>query len=126
MKRIATLSFALLYLFLITGIIVNIHYCLGEIASVSLFSKGDPCCCGDRDMADGCCDDQQLVLQFDTDEQKIELKIFDFSIAVVGEILAPQTSVSHSIDAKNPVRDCTDPPPKIPLWLKHSNLTFYG
>ena len=47
MKRLSTISFSIIYLLLTAGFTMNIHYCLGEIESVSIIPIADDCCCGD-------------------------------------------------------------------------------
>jgi len=128
MKRFLAITFAMLYLLLTAGFTVNIHYCLGEIESVTPFIANENCCCESTEMPMGCCGDEQITFQFSPDEQliKSDQSIFKVPLLEVIEI-ASVRSIENEVIQKEINKFCKSPPPKdIPIWLKHSNLTFYG
>lgn len=63
MKRIAAICLSLVYLAMVSGVVVNIHYCMGKVASVALgHSESDRC--GDCGMENqGCCKDEVKVVK---------------------------------------------------------------
>jgi hypothetical protein len=127
MKKAFTILFSLVYLFLITGITIEVHYCMGEVKSFSFYADNHWCCCESDAMPPGCCTDEQLVLQFNPGEQ---LTVTPVTAAkqpakVVEEIRTP-LRCSHCIGQEE--RSCDDllTKPDTPIWLKHCSLTFYG
>ncbi|NJO90583.1 MAG: hypothetical protein HC831_17705 [Chloroflexia bacterium] len=70
MKKLASIIISIVYLVLSTGILVNLHYCQGEIESISIVTNNSKCCCASMEFDDdGCCKNEQLLVQFDNDEQ---------------------------------------------------------
>lgn len=65
MKHFAAICLSLLYLAMVSGVVVNIHYCMGKVASVALgHSESDRC--GDCGMDNkGCCKDEVKVVKVD-------------------------------------------------------------
>ncbi|NDC76449.1 MAG: hypothetical protein EBZ67_00975 [Chitinophagia bacterium] len=63
MKRIAAICLSLVYLAMVSGVVVNTHYCMGKVASVAIgHSENDRC--GDCGMANtGCCKDEVKVFK---------------------------------------------------------------
>jgi len=128
MKRFLVISFAIFYLLLTAGFTVNIHYCLGEIESITPFVQVDNCCCGTAEMPMDCCGDEQMIFQFSPDDQliKSEQSIFKTPLFEIIEI-ASVRSVENEDHQKLIYKICKPPPPdNIPIWLKYSNFTFYG
>lgn len=84
-------AIVLLFLYLIPNIGINgtVHYCGGEVASVTVNGIGssEKCECGSMRMDSGCCSDEDFSVQLEEDEHqyaqtvlKIE-KSLDFSSA---------------------------------------------
>lgn len=63
MKRIIHIGFAIVFLTLSVGIIVNKHYSAGELYSIALFGEPESCC----DMPCDCCDDESDFYQLSGD-----------------------------------------------------------
>jgi hypothetical protein len=63
MKKTVTLILALLYLGITTGVVANIHYCMGNVAFVDYgFDKGDVCGkCGMKKESGCCHTDHKIV-----------------------------------------------------------------
>ena len=73
-KNIAVVLTAAFYLLLSSGVSVDLHYCLGDLREVKIFSiNGAEDCCGtenscviDREI--NCCDFEHFTFQIDTDQ----------------------------------------------------------
>ena len=129
MKRISAISFSVLYLLLTAGFTMNIHYCLGEIESISIIPVANNCCCGDTSMDMGCCGNETMIFQFSPDDQLVqqsENTVFKAPLLEIIEI-ASIRSMDHEDHERVTLKICNSPPPKeIPIWLKNLNFTFYG
>jgi len=128
MKRISVILFSAVYLLLTAGFTMNIHYCLGEIESISIIPIADDCCCGDTSMDMGCCGNETMILQFSPDDQLIQSDntVFKAPLFEIIEI-ATIRSIDHEDHEKVALKNCNSPPAEnIPIWLKNSNFTFYG
>ena len=55
------------------GINVNVHYCGGEISSISFgTSDADKCACGIKKMKKNCCEDKNFSFQVNDDQIKTQ------------------------------------------------------
>jgi len=63
LKKLLAISLAVVYLAISSGVVVNIHYCMGEIAEVALGHKSSDKCgkCGMEN--EGCCHDDVKVVK---------------------------------------------------------------
>jgi hypothetical protein len=69
-KRLITAIFALLYLALSSGVVLNIHYCMGKIASVKLQNfESKACKCGDSSKSMPCCKTEFKIVKIEDDQQ---------------------------------------------------------
>jgi len=128
MKRISAISFSVVYLLLTAGLTMNIHYCLGEIESVSIIPVADNCCCGENGVDMGCCGNETMIFQFSPADQLVQSDnpVFKAPLLEIIEI-ASIRSIDHEDHEKVTLKICNSPPAKeIPIWLKNSNFTFYG
>jgi len=55
MKSLVVILFTLFYFFASAGVSFNLHYCGGNLKSLSLFSKSQKSCCGNTIKSKGCC-----------------------------------------------------------------------
>lgn len=104
MKRVTILALALVYLAMAGGVVVNVHYCMGRIASVTLgYAQSDRCeDCGMENA--GCCKDEVVVVKVDD-----------------SHALAPATV----LPALPPATLSSQPPgPRLPLALRLSPLVL--
>ncbi len=67
MKKISAIILLLFYMIPSFGINVTIHYCGGEISSISLLGSTteDKCACGIKKMKNNCCKDSNFYFQVD-------------------------------------------------------------
>ena len=128
MKRFLIILFASFYLLLTAGFTINIHYCLGEVESITPFIQADVCCCGTDEMPMDCCGDKQMVFQFSPDDQLIKSEHSVFKAPLLETIeIASVRSLENEGHQKVIYKFYKSPPPeKVPIWLKYSNFTFYG
>ncbi|HSU28952.1 MAG TPA: hypothetical protein VLJ68_11250 [Chitinophagaceae bacterium] len=74
MKKILATFTILCYLLLTTGVVVNFHYCMNQLASVKFFEKERNKCslCGMKmHRSHGCCHDEICVVKLSVDQQKV-------------------------------------------------------
>ena len=122
MKKALIAILAFLYLAVASGIEMNIHYCMGEIASVEFGSPAKNVCgkCG-MESKKGCCDDETTFIKIQDSHQLSQLTWSVFSLASV-----PVPSVHVYADAVlqvaiNPGEPSHGPPlwPETPLYIKY-------
>lgn len=114
-----------LYLIPAIGISGTVHYCGGEVASVTINGIGssEKCACGSKRMASDCCDDEVFSLQIEDEQYKTPPfslnidKSVDFSIANFSQNLfnLKESFVQNGLY-------CAHHPPeniKIPLYILH-------
>lgn len=62
MKKALAIALALTYLFISSGVVVSVHYCMGEVADVAIgHSNTDTCGTCGMDNSDCCHDDVSIV-----------------------------------------------------------------
>lgn len=67
-KKVIILILAVMYLGLTSGVMVNIHYCMGEIAGVNYgHPEGDGCSTCGMVKQDGCCHTDHKFVKADDD-----------------------------------------------------------
>jgi hypothetical protein len=69
-KKVFIAILALIYLGITTGLSVNLHYCMGKIASVEYGYKQTSACsvCG-MENTDGCCHDELKIVKLNDSHQ---------------------------------------------------------
>ncbi|MCK7557044.1 hypothetical protein MKQ70_19345 [Chitinophaga sedimenti] len=77
MKKLLTIFIAVLYVAITSGFTVNVHYCMGEIASVKFHNADDDACnkCGKPGAKGGgdCCKDVHKFLKVDQSHQAAKI-----------------------------------------------------
>lgn len=71
MKKLVAVIALACYLLVSTGVVINHHYCMKQLASVQFFTPAKEICgkCGMKtDQAKGCCRDEITVLKLSTDQ----------------------------------------------------------
>lgn len=71
MKKATIAILALLYILTTSGVVVNVHYCMGAVASVT-YGHDTPDSCGKCGMTekDGCCHSELKVVKLDDVHQQ--------------------------------------------------------
>jgi len=108
------------YLIASLGISGSMHYCGGNLASISFGSDGtNKCACGSENMEKDCCQDKDFYLRLDDGQQKPPQvsfdfsKSFDFDLAVlsVSQFLLydPSWAVTHNYISPHPPNNVKPP-----------------
>jgi hypothetical protein len=129
MKILSATILSAFYLLFSVGLMVNTHYCSGEVESVALMSDGGTCCCGDEEKPDDCCSDETNWYKLDSKQFVNPGKTFEIS---GGSAVAAASSHSAALyiftDKRNefPPNRAEQLQSSPPLWLMHCSLTYYG
>ena len=76
MKKALAVIWMMAYLLLSTGVVVNFHYCMNQLASTQFYGEKQELCgqCGmDAESSHGCCRDEIKVIKMDDDHQLLSL-----------------------------------------------------
>lgn len=109
------------------GVSLNLHYCGGKLASISIDLPGDKCCCGEEGMK-SCCSDASVSMAMDVDQHVTYTPTFEIRIPIVllpnwnsqsvNKLFVPQEIITHF---PNP------PPLKSGAFrIQMGSLTYYG
>ena len=80
MKKVLALVFAWLYVFTLSGVTLNFHFCGESLNCVSLFTPDDCCACPAEEEP-GCCNDEGIYLKA-TDDSHTAVNYSDFNFSV--------------------------------------------
>lgn len=82
MKNVAVTILLILYFTTSIGATIRMHFCMGELISWTLNTKGkdDKCSKCNMKCEKGCCEEKTQVVKIDKD-QKITIATFEFSIS---------------------------------------------
>jgi hypothetical protein len=128
MRKAAIISFSLIYLLVITGIPLTLHYCHGKLESVKILSSAIDGCCGNEGMLKGCCKNIHYLLKAETDHQQVSqvysITVYDSGQSIRWQIIENQMVLKIQIFPLT--FDNLPPPDTIPIWLINNSLTYYG
>jgi hypothetical protein len=121
-KKVLVSILAILYLAVASGVEMNIHYCMGEVASVE-YGSADHGPCGKCGMESkkGCCEDETKIVKLQDSHQLAKTNhVFQAS----GESVLPATfEYDDPVFAESPVftSRANSPPPgsETPLYILH-------
>ncbi len=118
LRKIFIVSLSVLYLAVTAGLVVNMHYCMGDLSSVTFSHDADhtdgACSkCGMNKTENHCCSDEVTTFKL-SDAQ--EASGFSYSMDALSSANLP-----HSISLKDPLQgvsmipsaDYFSPPPKL-------------
>lgn len=111
-----------------TGVMINMHYCGGELESVSLSPELANCCCESTTGESECCNNEQLVIQFDNDEQVVSssIKLTELFNYIDTEILILNDLSFDELTVEFEISENESPPPKLAIWKSNCSILFYG
>jgi hypothetical protein len=113
-----------IYLITSTGVIVNAHYCCGELKSLSLTTPKS--CCGDKEKSKGCCHNEAKYFKVkDNQIQSEDLAFFTPIVAVIEPVNWSSMFTVETFEIKLENEKIYDPPPlnsKTPIFIKNSVL----
>jgi len=120
LKKLFTISFAVLLLVSTIGITVHKHYCENVLIATSILPHGDKDACGDMPMEDGACSDEHE--QFDIDSpivitaSSIEMTpLFEWVAASFFTIITTQTELNFTPKF---YADASPPPSEPNIYTK--------
>jgi hypothetical protein len=121
LKKLLAISLAVVYLAISSGVVVNIHYCMGEIADVVLGHKSSDTCgkCGMENQ--GCCHDDVKVVKIQ-DAQSVATVITDFAKAEAQVPAFHEHSYASSILPVSIIVQTAHAPPgkaEVPLNIRY-------
>jgi hypothetical protein len=131
-SRFIILSFLPLYILLSTGFSLRIHYCHGELKSISLSDiqsccSKDTCNVGEGKKCVGCLDEELIIepIHFEqintfTGDYKIILPQYVVNSYLVSFDSVISTQVTNSAVFSRP------PPIYDKIYLAHNQLIYYG
>jgi hypothetical protein len=127
MKRFLSIILSFLYISLSTSAAISIHYCGGELESISINSYSEGCCCGSSEMSRDCCKDESLVLKLDTDQTITSVQNILPEQIIILSILTNQFELLKENGIDFVCDNYFVPHPKLqPIWLMNCTFTFYG
>ena len=114
MKRSAVAILAIIYFAISSGVVVNIHYCMGKMSSVKLqaWTPGS-CACGKKmESKKGCCKTELKVVKLE-DAQKISYADFVVNTPVTPLVTELNLLQTPFYNAQHPVRSQGHSPPLL-------------
>ncbi len=128
MRQIGVIGLCIYYFLLTLGITFSIHYCMGEVEEVTISATPKGCCCDVFDVPPGCCDDKQVELDFEADQQLATSSLLISIPAFTPLITYPPTLESGGCIHKANFNLKPEPPPQAGkqarIW--YHALTLYG
>lgn len=130
MKKVTAILFSAFYLIATIGVAVNIHYCHGEVESVSVYEDPTGCCCDTKENGSGCCSNESFVLQFEDKEQivenhRIQIQIHTMEVDI-SDLTIQRLEDIHESEGFEYIFQ--PPPPKLSgqIRILNCSLTYYG
>ena len=122
MKKAFIAILAVLYLAVASGVEMNIHYCMGEIASVE-YGKSEKGLCGKCGMESkkGCCEDETTFLKIQDSHQSSQLS-WAFQVPVAELAVSPVLHSSFVYNSRSIITQPANGPPPgshLPVYIKN-------
>lgn len=124
MKKFTVILIAILYTAVTSGFTVNVHYCMGKLATVKLQSHADHACnkCGKPGKSGNCCKDEFKYCKFEASHQAVKViqsvapEVMDLSLPVIIVPVPPvQVITTFSAYYHHAPPGISD----IPLYIQH-------
>ena len=128
MRNLKIYCFLFIYFFSCFTLVIDFHYCGGDLASVSLFHADESGCCGDEEgTIPGCCTDKLVIIDTDDNEaaQKYVIKNVDFVKCITFCPAVGNTLVDNQLVVEKTVIPINHAPPDIlrsPIFIKNRVL----
>lgn len=76
MKKILHIILVLCYTVSVTGMYVDLHFCSGDLAELTInYNYNDGCCCGDEEETTSCCSDENIYFKVSDNQKSSSQKI---------------------------------------------------
>jgi hypothetical protein len=121
-KRGLIFLLAIIYITLTSGIVVNVHYCMGRVEGVTYGAEAEHRCdkCG-MEQREGCCDTEHKLVKADSDH------IFAKSIEAPSTFAALTPAVSPGYNLSfSPLREIYTKRYHSPPDFRSNNLSVYN
>jgi hypothetical protein len=117
MKKIFILFIAILYLGTASGVVMNIHYCMGKISSVNFGHEKDhedgSCSkCGMDKTENHCCKDETQYVKLSDSHQASSTDFFISDVLAAVPVCKIDISTAEQGNTKIPSTSYFSPPPK--------------
>lgn len=107
-----------------SGLTLQVHYCMNQVAEVSIFSSADHTCnsCGMQEEKEGCCHQEKQLVKLTHDQFPPYFATYNIApaLAFVGPLVYPSLS---ALASENGVMARIDPVPpdnsSPPLFIKN-------
>jgi hypothetical protein len=121
MKKVLAILLAVSYLAIASGVVVSVHYCMGEVAGVAVGqSNADTCgTCGMDNK--GCCHDDVNVVKIQDSHSMASMQA-DFPKAeAIAQQYSPVFSVPALVTGLRSIENAHGPPlaEQVPLHVRH-------
>ena len=108
------------------GVNLNLHYCHGEVDSISFFVEDGSCICDEAfpDRADKmtCCFDENFKAELDADQITTSILKFDFKIDI--DFIQSITSIFETFNSSIHFTERLNKPPPDFLFKSSLNILF--
>jgi len=128
MKRLTIILFTVFYASVSMGVDLNLHYCGGKLAKISIALPASSCCCDETKTDSDCCADAQLSLQMDVDQVHMSASDLKFNAPIDQSTAVFESHSSTVFETEEVPQLLPMPPPKRAQQLRVilGSLTFYG
>lgn len=136
MKKLSAILITFIYLTFSIGLVVNMHYCHGEIEEVKIIVENSSCCdetsscCSESENEiDMCCSEIQLYYQVAPEILKAEQIKLIFSLDEIVDFERELFSDSLIPDQSKRFNNYLEVPPEKSnesLWILHCSSIIYG
>jgi hypothetical protein len=126
MKRVFAAITLVIYIAVSSGIVINFHYCMDELASVQLYETQTSICgkCGMAKKSFGCCRDEITVIKITDDQQtsaapaSVQAPVFELTIPslLTEELEVGKTTINDWQNHSPPLL------PGEPIYLANRNF----
>lgn len=126
MKTILIILFSVFYLLTSIGGSFNLHYCGGNLKTISFSSVSEKSCCGSKMKSKGCCHNKTIVIKVKDKHQSNKIdKITYAKPILILDNSTPEINYISSYSKENQTPENYHSPPivlKTPIYLKNRVL----
>jgi hypothetical protein len=121
LKKALAISLAVIYLAISSGVVVSVHYCMGEVAGMAIgHSDADTCgTCGMDN--DGCCHDDVNVVKIQDSHSMASGQVDFVKAETIAQDFSPVYDNPYVLQGLKPIAAAHGPPwaPDRPLHIQY-------
>lgn len=113
MRKVLTAILALVYFAVSSGVVMEVHYCMGKVAGAELFMGDNDHCgkCGMKEKKGGCCQDEFKVYKLEDAHKNVTNNLqFGTEAAMVPQVFAAYEPVLPLETVSTELKNYTPPP----------------